>query len=178
MQFGRARLLRALAALLVFAGLAPSAAQADDWDPSRITYPPKSIAYYQVYDQRLQDVGWRLIRANADYCEHTVASIGLQLQDGATFGKPEVARQALKLSGDFAVATSAEGSPAEASGALVRNREITHLGEVDLNALSIDSKEKWARLTRVHDLLDELLSEGGPVSIRFADGDEVSVAPV
>jgi hypothetical protein len=178
MQFGRGRPIGALAALLVLAGLPASTVWADDWDPSRITYPPKSIAYYQAYDQRLQDVGWKLIRANADFCENTVASIGLQLQDVTTFGKPDIARRALKLSGDFAVATSAKGSPAEASGILTQNREITHLGEVDLNAIPINKKEKWARLKRVHDLLDELLSDGSPVSIRFAGGEEVRVAPV
>ena len=178
MEFGRARPLGSLASLLVFAGLVTPAARADDWDPSGINYPPQSIAYYQAYDQRLQDVGWKLIHANAKFCEYTAASIGLQLQDVTTFGKPEIARQALNLSGDFAVATSANGSPADASGALVQNREISHLGGVDLNALSIDKKEKWARLKRVHDLLEKLLSDGSPVSIRFADGEEVHVAPV
>ena len=178
MRFGRARPFAIMGALLVCAGLLIPAVRADNWDPSRITHPPDSIAYFQAFDQRLQDVGWKLIRANAEFCENAIPSIGLQIQDVTTFGKPNLAREALKLSGDFSVATAAKGSPAGESAALTRNREITHLGGVDLNALPTDKKRKWARLKRVHGLLDELLSQGAPVSIRFADGDELRISPV
>lgn len=165
-------------ALAAFAALPLAPAHADNWDQAKIEHHPRSIAYYQLHDQRLQDVGWRLVRGNAEFCERTIPSIGLQLQDATTFGAPDIARQALSLTGDFAVATSAQGSPSEVSGALSRNREVTHLGNTDLNALAIKRGAKWERLSRAHDLLDQLLSRGEPISITLTTGDSANIAPV
>lgn len=153
-------------------------ANAKEFDASTITHHPRSIAYYQAYDQHLQNIGWKLARANADYCERTASSIGLQLQDVTTFSDPDVARQTLRLSGDFAVATSAQSSPAGADESLWQNREITHLGTANLNDLTTTKGAKWDRLKRAHDLLDQLLESRDPISITFASGERTEIAPV
>jgi len=164
--------------LAAFAVLPFAGAHADDWHASRAEHHPRSIAYYQLHDQRLQDVGWKLVRANAEFCERVIPSIGLQLQDATTFAAPDVARRALKLSGDFAVATSAWGSPSRDSGSLPQNREITYLGNTGLNGLTTQQGAKWERLKRAHDLLDALLASGEPISITFASGESAEIAPV
>ena len=138
----------------------------------------KAIEQFQALDQRLQDTGWRLIRGNAPFCERVIPSIGLQLQDMASYGSPEVARAALGLTRDFAVQTAAEGSPAAQSGAFPANREITALERIDPNDWEADRKLDWRRLTRAHDHIDAMLVEHGGIAVGFANGETVRLAPV
>ena len=80
-------------AVLLLAG--PLAAQQEP--PAKIDYSAEraAIGRYQDADQRLQDVGWTLARGNVAFCPKVVSSIGLQLQDMASYGAPDVARKAL-----------------------------------------------------------------------------------
>lgn len=64
-----------------------------------------AIGRFQDADQRLQDVGFQLARGNVGFCPKVVPSIGLQLQDMASYGAPAIARAALGLTRDFAVQT-------------------------------------------------------------------------
>lgn len=162
--------LAAAAALL----LAPSvSAQQIDYAAER-----EAIGRYQDADQRLQDVGWQLARSNAEMCAKVVPAIGLQLQDMASYGAPAIARHALGLKGDFAVETAARGSPAAASGAFARNREITALGEHDPNQWPAGVPMDWQRLVTAHDHIDAVLARTGGIAITFADGARHSLTPV
>lgn len=167
--------MRILAALLL-AGAAPLAAQSDL--PVDYTAERAVIARYQDADQRLQDVGWRLARANAAYCPRVVQSIGLQLQDMASYGAPAIARAALGLRQDFAVQTAARGSPAALSGAFIRNREIVALERFDPNQWPAGTAMDWQRLVQAHDHVEAMLTEHGGIGITFADGDTARVQPV
>ena len=162
---------RVAGAMLLLA--APLAAQQVDYAAERA-----AIGRYQDADQRLQDVGWQLARANAAFCPRVVPSVGLQLQDMASYGAPAIARQALGLVGDFAVQTAARGSPAAASGALTRNREITRLERFDPNQWPAGAKMDWQRLVWAHDHVEAMLTEHGGIAIGFADGAEVRLQPV
>lgn len=164
----------ALAGLLAAAPLA--AAQA----PPSVDYAAERavIARYQDADQRLQDVGWQLAVANAPFCPRVVSSIGLQLQDMASYGAPAIARAALGLRGDFAVQTAARGSPAALSGAFVRNREVVRLERFDPNLWPAGRAMDWQRLARAHDHVEAMLTEHGGIAVAFADGAEVRLAPV
>ena len=163
------------AALLLAAPLtAPLAAQ----QPIDYAAERAVIGRYQDADQRLQDVGWQLARANAAFCPRVVPSVGLQLQDMASYGAPAIARKALGLVGDFAVQTAARGSPAAASGALIRNREITRLERFDPNQWPAGAQMDWQRLVRAHDHVEAMLTEHGGIAIGFADGAEVRLQPV
>lgn len=163
----------ALAALLA---IQPASAP----DPAPIDYSAEraAIGAYQDFDQRLQDVGWRLAAANAPFCPKVVPSIGLQLQDMASYGAPAVARAALGLTGDFAVQTAARGSPAALSGAFTRNREVIRLERFDPNRWPSARQMDWERLVRAHDHVEAMLIEHGGIAIGFADGGEARVVPV
>lgn len=137
-----------------------------------------AIARYQDADQRLQDVGWQLARGNAGFCAQVVPSIGLQLQDMSSYGAPAIARAALGLKGDFAVETAARGSPAAATGAFRRNREIIRLDQLDPNAWPAGPAMDWQRLVWTHDHIEAVLTEHGAIAIGFADGGEARVEPV
>ncbi|MFM7376939.1 MAG: hypothetical protein ACKO1O_02210 [Erythrobacter sp.] len=162
-----------LAALLA----APSAA---DDAPPVIDYSAEraAIARYQDANQRLQDAGWRLARANAPFCSKVIPAIGLQVQDMASYGGPDVARAALGLTRDFAVNVAAAGSPAALSGAFTRNREIVRLEGFDPNDWTATPPMAWERTARAHDHIDAMLAEHDGIAIAFADGTETRVTPV
>ena len=136
------------------------------------------IGQFQDADQRLQSVGWKLARANSAFCNKTTASIGLRLQDTASYGRPDIAQAALGLEGAFAVQAAAAGSPAALSGAFVRNREVTRLGAQDPNSWRGGKRQYWDRLTQVHDWIDDQLASKGSVTVTFADGEAVTIEPV
>jgi hypothetical protein len=147
--------------------------------PPRIDYNAEraAIGRYQDADQRLQDVGWQLAAANAAFCPKVVPSIGLQLQDMASYGAPDVARAALGLKHDFAVQTAARGSPAALSGAFTRNREIVRLERFDPNDWPAGTTMDWQRLVWAHDHVEAMLTEHGGIAVGFADGGEARVQP-
>ena len=165
----------ALAALLL-AG--PLAAQQEP--PAKIDYSAEraAIGRYQDADQRLQDVGWTLAKGNAPFCPVLSPSIGLQLQDMASYGEPAVARKALGLKGNFAVQTAARGSPAALSGGFARNREIVRLVALDPNTLPAKVRFDWERLARAHEHAESLLKIRGFIEIGFADGGSALVQSV
>jgi hypothetical protein len=166
----RPALLAGAAALLLAAHL--SAQPRIDYAAERA-----AIARFQDADQRLQDVGWRLARGNASFCEKTVPSVGLQLQDMASYGAPDIARQALGLARDFAVQTAARGSPSALSGAVVRNREVVRLEDLDPNRWPAGKAMDWQRLAWAHDHIEAVLAEQGRITIGFADGGAVRLTP-
>lgn len=167
----------ALAALLLM-GAQPAPSEAEP--PAQVDYAAEraAIARFQAADQRLQDVGWQLARANAPFCPRVVPSIGLQLQDMASYGAPAIARAALGLTGDFAVETAARGSPAALSGLFPRNREIRRLERFDPNDWPAGPPMEWQRLVRAHDHIEAMLTEHGGITITFADGAAARVQPV
>ncbi len=137
-----------------------------------------AITRFQDADQRLQDIGWQLVRGNTGFCSRVVASIGLQVQDAASYGRPEIARSALALKGDFAVQTVAAGSPAALAAGFKRNREIVRIGRFDPNEWPVGSRVDWQRAARAHDHIEALLAEHGGIAITFADGEALHVQPV
>ena len=154
---------------------APAIATADEVD---LVAERKAIEHFQSLDQKLQDVGWKLARGNAEFCTQTTPSVGLQLQDIASYGGPDIARAALGMSGDFSVQTAARGSPAALSGAFRPNRELTSFDDVDPNAWEAEAKHYWQRLTRAHDWIDNTLAENGSVTFGFADGETTELEPL
>lgn len=169
----RTMLSAALAAALL-------AVPAGAGEPPAIDYAAEraAIGRYQDANQRLQDIGFRLARANAAFCPKVVPSIGLQVQDMASYGAPDIARKALGLTRDFAVNAAAAGSPAALSGAFARNREIVRLEGFDPNEWPARPPMAWERTTRAHDHIDAMLTEHGGIAITFADGTDVRVTPV
>jgi hypothetical protein len=154
---------------------APIAAQAPTIDYAA---ERAAIGRFQDADQRLQDVGWQLARGNVAFCPKVVPSIGLQLQDMASYGAPAIARAALGLKDDFAVQTAARGSPAAAAGAFARNREVVRIEGFDPNTWPATSAMDWQRLVTAHNHIEAMLTEHGGIAVGFADGGEARVEPV
>ena len=151
-------------ALIVAAGLLLAGPPLDAQPAlAKIDYTAEraSIGRYQDADQRLQDVGWQLALGNAAFCSKVVPSIGLQLQDMASYGAPTIARAALGLKRDFAVQTAARGSPAAVAGGFTRNREVSALGPMDPNTVPAGAAMDWQRLVTVHDHIDTELRQHG-----------------
>ena len=167
------------AALVWAAPLATQSGPAEEPAP-HIDYAAEraAIGRFQDADQRLQDVGWQLARANAPFCPRAVSSIGLQLQDMASYGAPAIARAALGLERDFAVQTAARGSPAALSGAFTRNREIVSLERFDPNEWPAGAAMDWQRLVRAHDHVEAMLTEHAGIAITFVGGETARVRPV
>lgn len=137
-----------------------------------------AIKAYQDTDQKLQNVGWALIRGNAEFCTSAAPSIGLQLHDMAGYGAPDDVRAALELKGDFAVQTAALGSPAGLSGVFEPNREIVSVGAEKPMTWAAEERLDWRRLTRLHDYIDTVLAEQGGVTVGFRDGSTAALAGV
>jgi hypothetical protein len=148
-------------------------------DPTAINYAAEraAIVRFQQHDQRLQDVGWRLVRSNAAFCSRVVSSIGLQMQDMASYGEPAIARAAIGITGDFAVQTAARGSPADLAGGFTRNREIVRLERFDPNQWEAENRLDWQRLARAHAHVEAMLTEHNGIEITFADGAAIKVSP-
>jgi hypothetical protein len=166
----RAPLLAALLAVPIVGAAAPKI----DYTAERA-----AIAHYQDANQRLQDAGWLLARANAPFCTKIVPAIGLQLHDMASYGGPDIAREALGLARDFAVQSAAAGSPAALAGAFSRNREIVGLAGIDPNTWPASPPYDWQRVARAQDHVDAVLAGKGAITIAFADGGAAArVVPV
>lgn len=171
--------MRMLGAILA-GGLAASPILVAAQAPAEVDLGAERIAIerFQDIDQRLQDVGWQLVRGNADFCANAIPSIGLQLQDLASYGQPQIARAALEMTGDFSVQTAARASPAASSGQFPRNREVTALAGVDPNSWEAGERLYWQRLAKAHDHIDASLASDSSITIAFADGTEEIVTPV
>lgn len=167
-------LLCALSALALLT-FPVSASAAND---KRIRELRETIKEFQQRDQRLQDVGWRLVRGNAEFCDTVIPSVGLQLQDTASYGRPDLVSTALNLETAFAVQTSARGSPAGEAGAFTRNRGVARMDDVDPGAWDTARAGSWQRLTRAHNWIDKALRERGAVNFTFADGNQRALTPV
>ncbi|MDJ0978550.1 MAG: hypothetical protein QNI87_08430 [Erythrobacter sp.] len=159
-------------------GAASASAATKTTDGVDLAAERAAIGQFQDLDQRLQDIGWRLVRGNAPFCETVLPSIGLQLQDTASYGRPDIAKAALGLKGAFAVQTAAAQSPSARSGAFPRNREIVRLGETDPNGWPAGERMDWERLTKAHDWIDQALARGASLAFTFSNGAVERVEPV
>lgn len=171
----RARTALLIVAAATLSATSPAPAELGDVD---LAAERAAIERFQAVDRKLQDIGWKLARSNAQYCSERTLSTGLQLQDMASYGRPEIARAALGLAGDFAVQTAATGSPAGEHGAFRPNREVTRVGAIDPNALEAGDRLDWRRLARVHDALEQQFDRSGRIRIEFAGGEYAHLTPV
>lgn len=155
-------------ALLLAAPIAPPAFASDDISAGLDTL--------QRRDELVQSIGWKLITGNAPFCADTRPAIGLLLQDVAAFGRPDAARQAMKLSGDIAVQARAAGSPADEAGLPVF-AEVLAIDGQSMRDLPPAGRHGWQRLAGLHRKLDETLLARGKVEIAWrGEGGEAIVA--
>lgn len=166
----------ALAASLVAIGPGNLPASAAE-KPETSSKPISVFLDRLAVDQKVQDIGWKLVTGNAAYCEGAVQAVGLQLQDMASYGDPAGVRALFGLGNDFAVLTAARGSPAEAAG-LSTNDEVLAIDGTRLSDWPTKPKSDWRRAVRAHDLIDRRLAETGAVTLALEQGGEVRLEAV
>ncbi|XUU61461.1 hypothetical protein ACRAQ6_04090 [Erythrobacter sp. HA6-11] len=171
------RFAAGLVALLLLSASAAAHALIDEDQSAKEaeTAMDSAFAARLARDQRLQDLGWRLATANAQFCSDAAPSIGLQLLDTASFRRPDAIRKELGLAHDFAVLTVASGSPAEGAG-LKSLEAITHINGFELAGWAVTEPFHWQRTERAHDLLETMLVLHGEVRISRPDKPDVTVA--
>ena len=126
---------------------------------------------FQALDTRVQSVGWRLIRGNANYCRVIAPRIGLTVFDAAGFADPAAVRTALGLPGDIAVEAVAAESPAVRAG-LRSGQALSEIAGQAVATLPKAAARDYARLVGLHDRIDEALGTDGNVAV----GDETGAA--
>jgi hypothetical protein len=135
------------------------------------------IDAFQKRDAIIQDIGWKLVTSNAPFCDNAQPSIGLQLQDMASFGGPQSARQVMGFSSDFAVQTLAKGSPSASAGLAV-NTQVTRIDGQKLETWPAKESLDWERLKKAHDTIDSALASRGQVQLGLVDGSAIDIRPV
>jgi hypothetical protein len=156
----------------------PQPVIADDADDGPQRRAAQSVFQQRLQqDQKLQDIGWKLVSGNAKFCANSIPSIGLQLHDMASYGRPDAVRELLGISGDIAVLTAAAGSPSAQAG-LAANQHVTAIAGVDPHTWLSQARSDWQRTKRMHDWIDQRLSEDGSVTLTLAEGKDVTLEPV
>jgi hypothetical protein len=159
--------LAALGLVLGLACAAPLAAQTIQLPAG--TAPgeaPTELSDLQARDARLFAVGWRLVTANAPFCERVISASGALLHDAAAYDRPGAVRSEFGLSGDIAVLAVAPGSPAARAGLAANDTLHTLNGRV-LEEAFPQSDPAWQRLVDIKDALDTGLSEG-PMALEWS----------
>lgn len=68
------------------------------------------------HDKRLADIGYRLSRANADFCPEVLPKMGWVLHDIAQYPSPELARAAFKFASPISILNLVKDAPADRAG--------------------------------------------------------------
>ena len=155
-------------AALALADAAPLAAQAiqPPAPAAEPAPPPSELSDLQARDARLFAVGWRLVTANAPFCDGSISASGLLLHDAAAYDRPAEVRGEFGLSGDIGVLAVAPRSPAALAG-LAANDTLLSLGGRRLEEAFPPSDPAWQRLVDIKDALDAGLA-GGPVALEWS----------
>ncbi|MDA0819573.1 MAG: hypothetical protein O3C52_09085 [Proteobacteria bacterium] len=95
----------------------------------------------------------------------------------ASYGRPDALRELLGISGDIAVLTAAAGSPSAQAG-LAANQHVTAIAGVDPHTWPSQARSDWQRTKRMHDWIDQRLSEDGSVTLTLTEGKDVTLVPV
>ena len=167
------RHLTGAAVLLALSWLAvPAAAAADSGAMAPLAPLRARLAELARKDTRLQSIGWKLTRANAEFCTAAPLAAGLLLQDAMNFREGDKVRSALGHDGPIAVGAVAAGSPAELAGLAIGD-EIVMLGGAAMAAMPAVAPGNYRRLSELQDRVDTALSRTGRIvlAIRHAPGD-------
>jgi len=165
---------RALA-LALSAALAAAATPASSAKAGSNTPALERFQAQQQVEQRVQDIGWRLVTGNSRFCDNVVPAIGLLLHDMASYREPAAVRNLLGLESDFAVLAAAEGSPAAKAG-LAAGVEIAAIDNEVLSSWPSETHGDWRRTVRAHDLISARLATSGVVVLQRREGSRVKLA--
>ena len=139
----------------------PPAATAGAVPPATTADYAATLGAWQAHDARLLSIGWRLTRANAQFCRRTQSAIGLMLRDIRSDAQPRRARAALGLAGNLTVQAVAAGSPAESAG-LRGGDEVLAIDGEAASAAGIGSEHS------LHSRIDAILAAQGSLNLTLS----------
>lgn len=105
----------------------------------------QSYQALQTQDTRLHTIAYRLLTANAPFCERTTGITGILLGDAALYNDSDAVRTIHRLSGNIYVQAIALGSPADKAG-LKAGEEVLAIDQRDTMLGTIDPRMPWRHL--------------------------------
>jgi len=136
----------------------------------------------QLLDQRMNAIGYRLISANAAYCDQKTASTGLLLNDVAQYADQETARFALGFDGSIGITAVAPDSPAEAAE-LSPGNSLLAVGAMPVDEIALDDPElsneppPYRRVAAINRMIEQALADGN-VQLTISEGGISRTVPV
>lgn len=136
----------------------------------------------QLLDQRMNAIGYRLINANAAYCDHKTASTGLLLNDVAQYADQETARFAFGFDGSIGITAVAPDSPAEAAK-LSPGNSLLAINNMPVDDILVDDSQSsreqpaYRRIDTINRILGQELAKGD-VQLTISEGGISSTVPV
>lgn len=173
---GQPNLIKLLFSLLALGLVPPASAQEPTETAANIAARTAFLARLSK-EQQLQNIGWKLIQGNAEFCENIIPAVGLQLHDIASYENPDIVRIAAGLEGDIGVLTVAAGSPGHRAG-LRHGQEIVDVAGFDPTTISVASRNDWRRAKQLHDKIDASLISDHSVTLTLLENSEVTIDPV
>lgn len=175
------QLIGGLAAMMALA--APAAAQTgidaprvdsgDSAPASTALRPPlpAEIAELRAQDERVLNLGYRLVTGNAPYCADATHSAGLLLHDMRAYGDADELRRVFGLSGDIGVQALVPGGPADRAGVLVDDTVLA-IGDMAVADIPMEDDKPWQRTEIIRAEAERLLAETGtlPLTVNRLQG--------
>lgn len=126
----------------------------------------RALKALQHLDQRMHSTGYRLVSANAGFCDTNVPHIGFLLHDLNQYGDKTAARQAHGFANAIAINAVAPDGPAAASGLEVGDGLLAVDGQLvdemafDTEELAVE-KPEYRRVAAVKTRVLEAAADGG-----------------
>lgn len=127
--------------------------------------PAAGLKNLQKLDQRLHEIGYRLVSANSKYCQNLRSNSGLLLHDIIQYGDTKLARQAFGFATPVAINAVATGSIAERAG-LSAGDNLAAINDQLVEEIPVDpvvaenERPEYQRVASAYLLLREVLSGG------------------
>lgn len=118
----------------------------------------------QLLDHRLNAIGYRLVDANAPYCDEKAARTGLLLNDVAQYVDQETARFALGFDGSIGITAVAPDSPAE-TAKLSPGDTLLAINNMPIDEIATDDPELsnqqpvYRKVAAINQLMEQALAE-------------------
>ncbi len=127
-------------------------------------------------------IGYRLVDANAPYCDQKIVRTGLLLNDVAQYADQETARFALGFNGSIGITAVAPDSPAE-SAELSPGDTLLAINAMPIDDIAIDDPELsneqpvYRRVAAINRLLEHALAEAN-VQLTISRGGISRTVPI
>lgn len=118
----------------------------------------------QRLDQRLHSIGYRLVHANALFCDTKAARAGLLLNDVAQYADQKTARFALGFDGSIGITAVTPGSPADLAK-LTPGDTLRAINTMPIDEITVDDPElsveqpAYRRIAAINRMMEQALAE-------------------